>query len=258
MASGLPYERGEGVPMFDLASGALDRPFLDKHSGAAVVSAASHIVVLGAFAAALLFSVSTEVPEVRTMMAFVAEAPAPPPPPPPPAPSVRTQSKPQPATPAPVSGQTFIAPAEIPIGIQPERAVDFDDEGGEVGGVPGGIPGGVVGGLLGTVLPDAPPPPPPPRVPKRVGGDIQTPELIERVEPKYPPMAVAAKVTGMVILEATVSETGRVTNVTVLRSIPVLDNAAISAVKQWRYQPLLLNGAPYPFILTVTLTFSLK
>ena len=244
--------------MFDLTSGTVDRPFLDKHSGAALVSATSHIVVIGSFAAALLFGVSTEIPEVPTMISFVAEAPAPPPPPPPPAPSVRTQSKPQPATPAPVSGQMFMAPAEIPIGIQPEPALEFDDGEGEVGGVPGGIPGGVVGGLLGSVLPEAPPPPPLPRVPKRVGGDIQTPELIQRVEPIYPPMAVAAKVTGMVILEATVSETGRVTHVTVLRSIPVLDNAAISAVKQWRYQPLLLNGAPYPFILTVTLTFSLK
>ena len=68
-------------------------------------------------------------------------------------------------------------------------------------------------------------------------------------------MAVTAKVTGMVILEATVNEAGDVTNVTVLRSIPLLDNAAVSAVKQWRYQPLLLNGVPYPFILTVTLTF---
>ena len=144
------------------------------------------------------------------------------------------------------------------MGIQPERAVDFDDEGGEVGGVPGGIPGGVVGGLLGTVLPDPPPPPAPPRTPKRVGGDIQTPELIQRVEPIYPRMAVTAKVTGMVILEATVSETGRVTNITVLRSISVLDSAAISAVRQWRYKPLLLNGEPYPFIVTVTLTFSLK
>ena len=71
-------------------------------------------------------------------------------------------------------------------------------------------------------------------------------------------MAVSAKVTGMVILEATVNEAGDVTNVTVLRSIPLLDKAAVDAVKQWRYQPLLLNGVPFPFILTVTLTFSLK
>jgi len=244
--------------MFDLTAGTIDRPFLDKHSGATVVSVTSHIVVLGSIAAALVFGVSGELPEVPTMMAFVAEAPAPPPLPPPPAPSVRTQSKPQPATPAPASGQTSIAPSEVPFGIQPERdAMDFDDEGGEVGGVPGGIPGGVVGGLLGIVPPE-PAPPAPPRVPKRVGGDIQTPALIERVEPTYPRMAVAAKVTGMVILEATVNEAGSVTNVTVLRSIPLLDGAAISAVKQWRYQPLLLNGVPFPFIVTVTLTFSLK
>ena len=60
----------------------------------------------------------------------------------------------------------------------------------------------------------------------------------------------------MVILEATVNESGEVTNVIVLRSIPLLDKASITAVKQWRYEPLLLNGVPGPFILTVTLTFA--
>ena len=71
-------------------------------------------------------------------------------------------------------------------------------------------------------------------------------------------MAVSAKVTGTVILEATVDEQGRVTDVRVLRSIILLDQAAIKAVKQWRYQPLVLNGTPVPFILTVTLSFSLR
>jgi protein TonB len=78
------------------------------------------------------------------------------------------------------------------------------------------------------------------------------------VEPEYPGVAVSAKVSGMVILEATVNESGAVTDLRVLRSIPLLDKAAVKAVSQWRYQPLMLNGMPVPFIVTVTVTFSLR
>jgi len=135
----------------------------------------------------------------------------------------------------------------------------FDDEGGVPGGVEGGIPGGVLGGVLGGMVSEAPPPPPPPpATPKRVGGDIQAPALVRRVEPEYPPVAVAGKITGTVILEATVDEAGAVTDVKVLRSILLLDQAAVKAVKQWRYQPLVLNGQAVPFILVVTLTFNLR
>jgi protein TonB len=117
----------------------------------------------------------------------------------------------------------------------------------------------VLGGVLGGMVTEKmPPPPPAPAQPRRIGGDLQAPALVHRVEPDYPPVAVAAKVTGMVILEATVNEAGAVTDVKVLRSILLLDQAAIRAVKQWRYQPLMLNGQPVPFILTVTVSFSLR
>jgi protein TonB len=92
----------------------------------------------------------------------------------------------------------------------------------------------------------------------RVGGDLKPPALIHRVEPDYPPVAVSEKIEGLVILEAEVNEAGVVTQVRVLRSVLLLDQAAVKAVKQWRYQPLVLNGTPVPFILTVTLTFSLR
>ena len=62
----------------------------------------------------------------------------------------------------------------------------------------------------------------------------------------------------MVILEAIVDGSGSVQSVRVLRSVKLLDGAAIDAVKQWRYEPLSLNGVPTPFILTVTLTFAVK
>jgi protein TonB len=245
--------------MFDLTAGTIDRPFRDKHASATALSVATHAVVLGSIVWIMLFSISNTLPSVPTMMAFVAEAPPPSVPPPPPPPAPKAAKSAEPSRPAPSTGPTFTAPAAIPVGIQPETAIDLGDEGGVVGGVEGGIPGGVLGGLLGGIVTEAPPPPPPaPPKPKRVGGDLQAPALIRRVEPDYPGVAVSGKVSGTVILEATVNEAGIVSDVKVLRSIILLDQAAIKAVKQWRYQPLILNGQPVPFILTVTLTFSLR
>ena len=133
-----------------------------------------------------------------------------------------------------------------------------------VGGVEGGLAGGVVGGVIGG-LPDAPPPPPPPppppapRGPVRVGGLISQPALLHRVEPIYPGVAVAARIQGVTILETIVDEEGRVTDVRVLRSAnALLDREAIAAVRQWRYKPVVLNGTPVKFVLTVTLSFRLE
>jgi len=111
-------------------------------------------------------------------------------------------------------------------------------------------------------LPPPPPPPPPPappveRAPVRIGGELTAPALLERVEPDYPPLAVRAQVKGVVILEAVVARDGSIEDVRVLRSIPLLDSAAVAAVRKWRYSPLLLNGKPERFVLTVTVSFSL-
>lgn len=198
-------------------------------------------------------------PEVPTMMAFVAEAPAPPPPPPPP-PAAATNPTPPQTQPAPAPDA---APVESPSTIQPERPIDVGDiggvPGGVEGGIPGGVPGGVVGGLLSEIAPPPPPPAPrPPSTPIRVGGNIKPPELTRRVEPIYPNAAVQARMRGVVILEAMVTTDGRVVEVKVLRSANLLlDAAAIAAVRQWQYQPLILNGVPQPFVLTVVLTFNI-
>jgi protein TonB len=77
------------------------------------------------------------------------------------------------------------------------------------------------------------------------------------VNPAYPPAAQAAQVEGSVVLEATVNKDGRVESVRVLNGNPLLQSAAADAVKQWRYEPLLLHGVPVPFILTVTVNFSM-
>jgi protein TonB len=109
----------------------------------------------------------------------------------------------------------------------------------------------VVGGL-----PDAPPPP---QVrPVRVGGDVREPRKIVDVAPVYPVLAAQAGIEGVVIIEATIDPRGRVMNATVLRGVPVLDEAALEAVRKWVYTPTLLNGVPTPIIMTVTLRFQLK
>jgi len=85
------------------------------------------------------------------------------------------------------------------------------------------------------------------------------PELVRRIEPEYPPLAVKAHIQGVVIMEAIVNEEGAVQNVRLLRSAnPLLDREAEIALKQWRYSPLVLNGIRVPFILTVTLSFHLE
>jgi protein TonB len=92
----------------------------------------------------------------------------------------------------------------------------------------------------------------------RVGGTIREPRKIRNVSPVYPDIAKQARVQGIVILEATIGPRGDVTSVTVLRGIPLLDQSAMDAVKQWVYEPTLLNGVPVPVIMTVTVRYQLS
>jgi protein TonB len=159
-------------------------------------------------------------------------------------------------TPTPVANPNA-APIEAPKEIKPEAAVPSVGE-GVPGGVEGGVPGGVVGGVVGGLPEAPPPPPPPPQQPIRVGGNIKTPNKVRDVKPVYPPIAQSARVQGVVIIEATIGPDGRVKDAKVLRSIPLLDQAALDAVKQWVYTPTLLNGVPVPVIMTVTVNFTLQ
>jgi TonB family protein len=138
---------------------------------------------------------------------------------------------------------------------------------GVAGGVPGGVAGGVVGGVIGAL--DAPPPPPPPPPPPgekssldptalKVGGGIKPPARVVNVNPVYPPDARDARVQGVVILEVLIGVEGKVEQAKVLRSIPLLDQAAIDAVRQWEFTPTLLNGEPKKVIMTVTVNFTLQ
>jgi TonB family protein len=121
----------------------------------------------------------------------------------------------------------------------------------------------------GAPAPPAPPPPPFVGFPEafeqtvarlqpiRVGGNVRTPTKIKDVRPAYPPVAQQARVQGVVIIEAIIDDRGEIANARVLRSIPLLDDAALSAVSQWQFTPTLLNGAPVGVIMTVTVNFTL-
>jgi TonB family protein len=130
-----------------------------------------------------------------------------------------------------------------------------------------GAPSGVTSGVQTGVMPPPPPPPPPPDgtqtlvdglEPLRVGGSIKPPTKLRDAKPAYPAEAQAARVQGVVIIEATIDTAGNVVNARVLRSIPMLDEAAVEAVRQWQFTPTLMNNVPVPVIMTVTVNFVLE
>ena len=93
--------------------------------------------------------------------------------------------------------------------------------------------------------------------PVRLGSGIKEPILIRKVPPVYPQIALTAKVQGVVVIEVVVDVDGNVRNAHVIRSQPLLDQAALAAVRQWRFTPTLLNGVPVEVIMSVTVPFTL-
>ena len=213
------------------------------------------VAVVVAILVSTLYVTGT-LPQPADMMAFVVTAPPPaPPPPPPPPPEVKPPEAPPQAGPVPeapkiVEPPPVAAPVEAPKEITAETGREAEVWKGSDPGAEKTTTGGV-----GSVTGIDTAPPAPPAAPVRVGGSVSAPKLTKRVEPEYPSAAQTAKIQGTVILEATVDEQGSVDAVKVLRSNPLLDQAALTAVKQWKYQPLLLNGKATPFILTVTVSF---
>jgi TonB family protein len=118
----------------------------------------------------------------------------------------------------------------------------------------GGLVSGATGGVAISSAPGASGYPPL-QAPVRVGGNIRTPVRTQTAEPVTPPIAQQAGIRGVVIVEVTIDPAGRVTDARILRSIPLLDAAALDAVRKWRFEPTLLNGAPVPVIMTVTVNF---
>jgi protein TonB len=250
------------------------------------VTAALHVIVLAGVVLVPLLT-SQDMPEVTKAGGirafFVEPVAAPPPPPPPPAPpKAAAVSAPKPTkieAPKPVVEPKFVAPVETPpelpqqevVGTEGLALADAGVAGGVEGGVAGGVEGGVVGGVEGgevggveggtvggQVGGEVGGEPEPPAGPVRVGGNIKEPKKLRNVPPVYPDVAKQARVQGVVVLEATIDPSGRVDNVRVLRGVPLLNEAALAAVKKWVYSPTLLNGTPVPVIMTVTVNFTLS
>ncbi len=200
-----------------------------------------------------------ELPRVELTGVFLAPPPPAPPAPPPKAKgrpaAARTRIKPVAAAGAGSPG-LLVTPVSIPTVIN-EEPLDWGGAGDGVDwgvdyGAAGTYPTNLIGDSLYRVL-DAGA-----SEPVRPAGEVKMPRLLKRVEPVYPEIARQARVQGIVILEAATDSYGRVANVKVLRSVPLLDEAALDAVRQWLYEPMVVNGRPRGVVFTVTLRFELN
>jgi periplasmic protein TonB len=155
-------------------------------------------------------------------------------------------------------------PAPAP-GTHEAPSVPVNHAGGVVGGVPGGMVGGVPSGVFNEtltssrslpILAKTPEPTPVKRI--RVAARVVEANLIHDVAPTYPPEAGRARIEGTVVLLAVIGKDGRVQDVRVDSGLPLLAQAAIDAVKQWRYRPYLVNGEPVEVDSRITINFTLS
>lgn len=230
-----------------------------------------HLVILGSVAAASYWNVS-EVPEPSQIYIpyFVASAPPPPPPARGGARPETTQSAVEPAVPPATPVQPDAVPDETPastttlLDLVPVAGDGdpFGDPNGDPDGVEGGVEDGVPhstgterggsGGGGGDAEPAA-------NEPIRFKAGMTPPEVVARVQPRYSEAARKAGVQGTVRVEAIIDEQGRVTNLRVVKGLPMgLDQAAADAVRQWRFKPALLGTRPIKIFWTLTVNFQLQ
>jgi len=147
------------------------------------------------------------------------------------------------------------APTAAPSTIEPETFPAGLPDVGEEDGVPNGIPNGLTNDS--TLYRPDPPPPVEPSRPIRITRGITPPRRIAYVQPEYPWIAQQNRITGRVVIEAIIGPTGEVQSMRVVQSVHLLDQAALTAVRQWKYTPTLLSGVPVSVILTVSVDFTL-
>jgi protein TonB len=214
------------------------------------LSIAAHAAIAAVVVIAPLMATDMT-PAPRSVVGVFTASAKLPDPPPPPAARAGAAKEPSPQI------QASVAPTDAPSSIvsEPETTGHIV---GDPNGVVGGLPNGVVGGA--GFLPDVPavPAPPAPSGPLPIGGRIKEPSKIRHVPPVYPVIAQQAHVEGKVIIEAIIGIDGRVKEARVVVSKPLLDEAALSAVRQWTFTPTLLNGVPVPVIMTVTVDFKIR
>jgi protein TonB len=221
-------------------------PVGDKRPYTVLVSIVAHSVIIVAAIMVPVMASDVVMPPQYALITFRDAPPLPPPMPPPPG------NAPRPSVPDVEPSIPVVAPdgisKEEP--VQPTSAV-----GDDVNLMTGVIFGDNITGLV----PVAPPPPAVDRAPVvPAGGVVQRPMKVRDAAPTYPAIARAARVQGIVIIEATIGVNGNVQDARILRSIPLLDAAALDAVRQWQYTPTRLNGTPVAVVMTVTVNFRLE
>jgi protein TonB len=237
-----------------------------------------HFLALGSLTFASYWNVA-EVPEPETNVVFVSLTPPAPPPP------IIKRGNPQPRQEAPR------APATKPVEVRPDQPVQPDleeipdkpaslipqtvdftgfgdpsgsetgSEDGVIGGSEDGVPGsdGHVPGGTGTDPGGSGAPGPAAPEAVRLTAEMTRPVPVRQVQPRYTEAARRAGVQGVVVLEAIIDERGNVSNVRVLRGLPMgLDREAVEAVQQWKYRPALLNGRPVRVYMTLTAQFTIQ
>ena len=216
-------------------------------------------VILSGLVQTLILGILVLIPLIYTealpkaMLSTLLIAPPPPPPPPPPPQVVKTVIKP--VARLIQSGklmQPRAIPKEVAVFKEAELPPDVISNTGTAGGVFGGIPGqGIIGGA-------ALPPPPKAAAPSRIkqGGNVTAASILTQTKPVYPALARQARIQGSVVLHAIIDKDGKVAQLEVVSGHPLLVQAALDAVKQWRYKPTLLNGDPVEVDTTITVTFT--
>jgi protein TonB len=190
----------------------------------------------------------------RAMMATLLVAPPPPPPPPPP-PQVVEVKVVRPVARLLTQGR-LMQPRAIPKQVVVFQEAELPPEPPPGAGVFGGMDN-LLGGLGDSSTGVAPPPPPQQTQRIRLGGNVQEAKIVSRPNPVYPPLARQARIQGRVVLHAIIDKEGRVSELQVVSGHPLLVQAAMNAVQNWRYQPTQLNGEPVEVDTTIDVNFVL-
>jgi periplasmic protein TonB len=230
----------------------MERQPLRSHlSGTVPISIAVHVVVVLVVLIIPLTAVdvSLMVPSTR-LPDYIRAVPIPAPPlPVRPVPRVAASRPAADVSLAPTSAPSFIRPETEMPGPPPDLAIV------DTGGVPYGI-GAVVS--IGQSAPPRPPDPPRAAGPVRIADLPVPPRKTVDARPVYPEIARVSRVQGTVVMEAVLDPTGSVTQLRIVRSVPLLDQAAMDAVRRWKYTPSIYGGHPVSVLMTITIRFTLQ
>jgi protein TonB len=231
--------------------------FKTKQGATTTIAVVAQIALIGVLV--LIPLIYTEaLPKGQLTTFLVAPPPPPRPPPPPAAAAVVKVHK--------VETDLNNGQLRTPTAIPKKVAMIKEDEpppsanAGVMGGVAGGVPGGQMGGVIGGIISSAPVAVPKVATPQkvRVSQGVSEGLLLHKLTPSYPPLAKQARIQGAVLLQATIGKDGSIQNLRVQSGHPMLTQAAIDAVRQWKYKPYLLNGEAVEVETTVQVNFTLS